>query len=243
VMSPDLTPPALEVLMSQIEDAVSRHDVRAVGIMATDVRDKLFLAEEMRGRLRNVTFFTFEGNSLFLVPDKNPVFRGMLVLSTYPLTLQNQWWTATPGTRQLLPFANEGAQGIYNAVLLHLGRPDALAEYRAPFGSDAEPKPPVWVSVVGSRAFLPLFFDRDTLRAAATAVRAPVVGGLSFFSVFGLLLLAAGLAHTAARTLRRNDPVHPCTRRWPGGRWKTGCAGARSCCTGTCTRSCASWPC
>ncbi|HEV7587530.1 MAG TPA: hypothetical protein VGO40_05320 [Longimicrobium sp.] len=204
VMS-ELTPPSLEVLVNQIEDAVSRHGVRAVGIVASDVRDKLFLAEEMRARLRDVTFFTFEGNSLFLVPDKNPFFHGMLVLSTYPLTLENQWWTGEGSQRhQLLPFANEGAQGIYNALLMQLDLGDGMAEYRAPFGADTLRTPPVWVSMVGSQSFLPLAFDRDSGQAAVLK-RQPA--SLSFFTVLGLLLLAAGLVSAAARMLRRNDLV------------------------------------
>jgi hypothetical protein len=200
----ELTPPSLEVLVNEVEDAVSRHDVRAVGIVASDVRDKMFLAEEVRSRLRDVTFFTFEGNSLFLAPDKNAVFRGMLVLSSYPLSIENQWWTAGDPPRQLLPFANEGAEGIYNALLQQLGHDDAMTEYRAPFNVDALREPPVWLSMVGSRSFLPLAFDRDTSR---TVVNRRPPEGLGFFTVLGLLLLAAGLAYAAVRTVQRNDPT------------------------------------
>ncbi len=201
----ELTPASVEVLMNQIEDAASEHEVRAVGIVATDVRDKLFLAEEMRARLPDVTFFTFEANSLFLRPDKNRAFRGMLVLSTYPLTLQNQWWTAGSDdeVRQLLPFANEGAQGIYNATLMQLGAYGQLAEYRAPFGADSTLPPPVWVSVVGSRSFVPLAFTGGGEKAGTALVPVrPSERHLAFFSVIALLLLGLGLGYTGLSASR-----------------------------------------
>jgi hypothetical protein len=208
----ELTPASVEVLLNQIEDAVSDHDVRAVGIVATDVRDKLFLAEEMRTRLPNVTLFTFESNSLFLRPDKNRTFRGMLVLSTYPLTLQNQWWTARRGVGQLLPFANEGTQGIYNATLLQLGASKQMAEFRAPFGTDTARLPPVWISVVGSRSFVPLAYTHDDSARAGAASAAPAEEPrLAFFTVIALVLFGLGLGYTAWGAARM--ALHPS----PGG--------------------------
>src|SRR5206468_4079111 len=68
-LSSQLTTPTNELMMDEIERAVTSHRVRAVGILASDVRDKLFLATELRRRLHDVQLFTFEGNSLFLVPE------------------------------------------------------------------------------------------------------------------------------------------------------------------------------
>lgn len=201
----NLTAPTLEVLMDEIEDAAATHDIRVVGILASDVRDKLFLVEELRDRLHDAQFFTFEGNALFLAPDKNPSFRGMLVLSSYPLSLQNQWWTGGSGG-QRIPFASEGAEGVYNAVLLQLGAPGKLSEYQLPLGPARRAAPPVWVSAVGSRSFVPLLARpaEDSDHVAAGVLSSPAVQrspGVGIFTAFSVLLLAAGLLYASAGVL------------------------------------------
>ncbi|MBV9109218.1 MAG: hypothetical protein JO306_07420, partial [Gemmatimonadetes bacterium] len=201
-----LTAPTLEVLMDEIEDAAATHDIRVVGILASDVRDKLFLVEELRGRLHDAQFFTFEGNALFLAPDKNPSLRGMLVLSSYPLALQNQWWTAGSGS-QRIPFASEGAEGVYNAVLLQLGAPGKLSEYQLPLGHTRWANPPVWVSAVGSRSFVPLLVRpaHDPAHVAPGAVSPPAEAhppGVGIFTTFSVLLLAAAILFASAGALR-----------------------------------------
>jgi len=206
-----LTAPALEVLLNQIEDAVVEHHIRAVGIVASDVRDKLFLVEKLRRRLRDAQFFTYEGNALFLTPRDNPAFRGMLVLSTYPLTLQNQWWSGNDG-QQRLPFPSEGSQGLYNAVLLQLGAADQLSEYATPLVPGVGP--PVWLSVVGSRTFVPLSVeasgDTGYVAPGPSARRhgqEPL--GVSFFTTVAVLLLSAGVLAFSSAVLRRDPGLEP----------------------------------
>jgi hypothetical protein len=202
-----LTAPALEVLLNQIEDAVAGHDIRAVGIVASDVRDKLFLVEKLRGRLRDAQFFTYEGNALFLTPRDNPAFRGMLVLSTYPLTLQNQWWSGN-GKQLRLPFPSEGSEGLYNAVLLQLGAADKLSEYATPLAPGGTP--PVWLSVVGSRTFVPLQVEASGDTGYVARARVAAQGeldapGVSFFTTVAVLLLSAGVLVFSSAVLRRDD--------------------------------------
>ncbi|HEU4881976.1 MAG TPA: hypothetical protein VFT45_07025 [Longimicrobium sp.] len=151
----ELTLPMLEATLTEIGNTLARHDVKAVGVLATDVRDKLFLATEVRRRVTDAQVFTFEGNSLYLAPEHNRALRGTLVVSTYPLFLQNQWWEMPSGERNRLPFTNEGAQGVHNAVLLQLGHPGLMAEYGGESTRDGL-IPKVWITAVGSRSFLPL---------------------------------------------------------------------------------------
>lgn len=192
----ELTLPMLEAALTEIGHTLARHDVRAVGVLASDVRDKLFLATEVRKRVTDAQVFTFEGNSLFLAPEHNRTLRGSLVVSTYPLILQNQWWQLPPGERHRLPFTNEGAQGVHNAVLLHLDRPDLLAEYAgAPSGGGWVPQ--VWITAVGSRSFLPLAAAEPApcgyVRPAAVVGAAGPGGGRArpeFFTVAAVGLVA-----------------------------------------------------
>lgn len=216
----ELTLPMLEAALTEIGHTLARHDVRVVGVLASDVRDKLFLAREVRRRVTDAQVFTLEGNSLFLAPEHNRALRGMLVVSTYPLFLQDQWWQLPLAERHRLPFTNEGAQGVHNAVLMQLGRPDLLAEYTGEPGPDGAQLPRVWITAVGSRSFLPLATAPpapcDYVRTAAAAPPAGSAGTRArpeFFTLgaVGLLgLLLAGFSAAAladARTsLRTRGP-------------------------------------
>ncbi len=154
-----LSVPAIEQLISQIVRSLDQHGIRMVALLATDVRDKLFLAGEIKKRLRSVQLVTSESNVLYLRPDRYRSLHGMLVLSTYPLILENQRWSRADSTGggRLMPFANEGAEGTYNAVLLQLGTTGRLVDYQSP-GIPGLGRPPVWLTAVGSASFVPLIF-------------------------------------------------------------------------------------
>ena len=154
-VSSRLSPVALDLLLDEVARTITRRQVKLVGLLATDVRDKLFLGDEIRKRVRDVQFFTYESNVLYLRSDRSEALRGMLVLSTYPLILENQWITSDRSGTRRFAFGSDGAQGVYNATLLQLGQARALLDYRR--GRDTlTPTPPVWLSTVGNRIFLPV---------------------------------------------------------------------------------------
>lgn len=148
-----LTPPAVDIELEQIVRALRAHRIRYVGLLATDVRDKLFLGEALKRRLRDIQLFTFESNVLFLRSDRNLSLRGTLVFSTYPLFLEHQRWL---GGSQRVPFANDGAQGVYNATLLQIGQPAAMLGYATPGQPTSADRPPVWLTAVGRSSLAPI---------------------------------------------------------------------------------------
>ena len=156
-----LTAPAQDRVIDEIVQTLRRERIQAVGIVATDIRDKLFLASLLRRRLRDVLLFTLEGNNLLLRDDRGAPLRGMLVFGTYPLHVQNQQWlreVTGDGTAagERLAFASEVQIGVYNATLLQL---DSLQSAGLAYRTIAEPmleSPPVWVSVIGTSGFSPL---------------------------------------------------------------------------------------
>lgn len=172
-----LSPLALDLMLDDLARTLNRHRIRMVGLLATDVRDKLFLGEELRRRMPDVQFFTYESNVLYLRSDKNLALRGMLVFSTYPLILDNQWSTTDTTQNQRFAFGSDGMQGTYNATLMLLGQSRAVLDYRPtrkyPEDRDSLPtdtlprdsllqtrlRPPVWLSTVGNKTFLPLRVD------------------------------------------------------------------------------------
>ncbi len=143
-----LTPPALDLVLDEIARTLRNHHIRMIGLLATDVRDKLFLGKELKERVRDVRVFTFESNVLYLRPDYSRWLRGMLVFSTYPLLLEHH---AETGDLRHLAFANEGAEGIYNATLVQLESRRAMRDY-GPVDSIGWPigRPPVWLTTVGN---------------------------------------------------------------------------------------------
>jgi hypothetical protein len=166
-----LTPPTVDLLFDEVAAVLNRERIRLVGLLATDVRDKLFLASELRRRVRDVQFFTFESNVLYLRSDWRSSLAGMLVLSTYPLTV----WAEPrfePGSpqRSRPAFANDGAQGSYNATLLQLGVRGRLLDYGS--SDSLIRRPQVWLSAVGRGAFLPLATMVDQSPAALAYVAA-----------------------------------------------------------------------
>ena len=153
-----------ELSLAAVLATLSRRRIQYVGIVATDVRDKLFLARQIALNCPGVTLFTLESDILLTHPKYAPFLRGMLVASTYPLYPHNQVWAPDAAPRELFQFPSGAAQGLFNAALVLLGKDDALVEYGPPFPQlvDQDPmnprrrRPPVWLSVAGNTAAWPL---------------------------------------------------------------------------------------
>ncbi|MEP7348258.1 MAG: hypothetical protein ABI877_23530, partial [Gemmatimonadaceae bacterium] len=163
----DLTVPSLDLVMNEIFRVLHDHDIRAVIIQATDVRDKLSLAREIKRRMRSVQLLTFENHLLFLRPEFSQYLDGMFVISTYPLLLENQWWSPREDAAydrsqdrplELLAFANDAGVGGYNALASLLSNSSSQLEYRAPFQESvlSTGRPPLWLTVTGRDAQYPI---------------------------------------------------------------------------------------
>lgn len=198
--TPGLTAATAQTTMAGILDTIRRHDITALGILATDKRDHLFLAQEITRRVPNLQVFTIESNLLYLHPDAGAFLRGTLVASTYPLYDRTQLLTrpeVAPFQRRA--FESGPAQGVYNAFV-RLVEPDGtpeereklardLVDYRLPIthqtppagpGPEKEEAPPVWISVVGRGGLIPLavenppeFTEKYVWPAAAAASPVP----------------------------------------------------------------------
>lgn len=159
-----LTVPSVDVMIRDIEQTLTSRGTKLVVILATDVRDKLMLMRAIRRRMRDVTFVIFENNVLFLRPEYRRATRGAYILSTYPLTLQNETWQRRSGSSELdgnglSAFASDVSVGAYNATLTLLNKPTLRRQYAPPgYGAADGLLPPVWVTMVGNDAFLPLYF-------------------------------------------------------------------------------------
>lgn len=166
-----LTPPTMDLLLDQIARSLTENDIRLVGILATDVRDKLFLAHELRRRMRDVQFFTYGTNLLLLRTDWTQAMHGALVLATYPLIPDGAADPTAPVRTLRFTFGSDAAVGAFNAALIQLGLADSLQEYRSP-GDAPRPSstsgelvpvttPPIWIVTAGRNSFLPVAVARS----------------------------------------------------------------------------------
>ncbi|OFX23823.1 MAG: hypothetical protein A2V77_15770 [Anaeromyxobacter sp. RBG_16_69_14] len=171
--------------------SIRRHGIRAVGVMATDARDKTFLISKLRALVPDVLVFTFESSLLFVHPEVQRATYGSIVVSTYPLFVEAQSWTAAGPLRERVQFGGSAAEGVYNAALVALGSlgsnaaPTRLIDYDCPFPgvSPRLGQPPIWISVVGRDALWPIWIEGCGARvprvcsdADDVACARPVVG-------------------------------------------------------------------
>ncbi len=154
-MSRDLTPAAVELVIDDIARTLAAHRVQAALILATDVRDQIFLATELRRRMRDVQLLFYGGHALLARADRNVWLRGSLVATSYPLFFENQFWDPARPDRVRNGFTSDVAEGVYNATLFALGETALAADYGFPFEPDST-HPPVWVTVVGGNGVYPL---------------------------------------------------------------------------------------
>ena len=143
-----LTTPEKDLELSNVLQTISRDGIRYVGILATDVNDKLFLAGEIHRSSPDSILFTFENNLLFAHPEYGQVMDGTLVASSAPLYTEGAAWLpgSTPAdkVRRRRQFESESQEGTLAAVKFLLGDPDPPS------------RPRVWISVVGNGSLWPL---------------------------------------------------------------------------------------
>ena len=109
-----------EMALTQVLTTISHRKYQAVGIVATNPFDVVFLAREVHRFCPNARLFTIHSDLLIARPEEVVDLRGMLVASTYPLYPANQWMTTPYRNGPRVFFSNQGAQGLYNAIVAHL---------------------------------------------------------------------------------------------------------------------------
>jgi hypothetical protein len=220
----DLTNPANDQAIDEIARTLITHHTETVGIVATDVRDQLFLARELKVRVPDVQVFVLGANLLLVRPEEAEHLVGTLVLTSYPLLLENQFWDVTQSTNQRQIFTSDLAQGIYNAMLVQLGDTNALSEYNQPIVGRMS-APPVWITAVGRGGYYPVAISGDVganadsylvHRTPRGPLRERPEYALQWWELAGLLLLLivggpAFYAGMHSRASRRVPPTVPPT--------------------------------
>jgi hypothetical protein len=177
IQSPQMTTALNSLVVNNFVQTMAQKRSRYVCLIATDARDKVFLADLIRDRFPDVQLCTTMADLLYTHPDHRYALGSMVVGSTYPLCPGVQAWgdvNREPERRSIL-FANQSLQGCYNAILVHLAeankaaRPQAEAarlqaeaamlDYGLIGKGRRETQPGIWISAVGQNGQLvPLYY-------------------------------------------------------------------------------------
>ena len=141
-LRPQLTSAVVGSTVESILDAIRHERLTAVGIVATDDRDALFLAREVKRSTPDAQLFFFGTHALYLHPEYVPYLRGGLVASSYSLALANQpetpaWWPVK--VREA--FQSMSSEGVFHATRALLTVTDS-EEFSLDFCESDPPREP-----------------------------------------------------------------------------------------------------
>jgi hypothetical protein len=171
-LSATQTPLSQEAALLSIANTLRRERVRFVVITSTDPLDNIFLIRFLRTHCPDLRIITFESDLLYVRAATEYPATGVVLVTTYPLFLQNQIWSAYDSSENRVPFDSMASEGTYNALrsILMLsaqipdlktgtaplaGKEDLPLDYRGPFESQTR-KPPVWLTVATPAGYWPL---------------------------------------------------------------------------------------
>jgi hypothetical protein len=139
-----LTPRIGDMAAANLLREISRSRISYIGILATDIKDELFLAEQIRRWAPGVILFVFDNNLLYIHPQYNATMFGTLVISSFPLAPEGSLPVlslATPANYRR-QFASALQEGTFLAVGSLLGKPTQPAD--------------VWIAACGNYTMTPL---------------------------------------------------------------------------------------
>lgn len=142
-----LTPVADDLVISKILETVSREEFRYIGIQATDPKDKLFLAEEVRRYVPGAVLFSLDNSLLYAHPKLSDATDGMVVISSYPLFTEGN-----PGLPSAAPSARADARRQYSSDF----EQGMVAAVRHLLGEREIGEPTAWIAVVSNGSIWPL---------------------------------------------------------------------------------------
>ncbi|MCE7913078.1 MAG: hypothetical protein DYH15_00055 [Nitrosomonas sp. PRO4] len=121
------------------DKSFAAHGVKAIGILGSDVYDKLVILHALRERFQDKIFFTTDLDARFLHADQLKWTRNLIVASNFDFMLRADW------QKNSMPFRDSYQTSIYNAVSLALREID-----------DGER---IWTQAVVSQSQKPQLFE------------------------------------------------------------------------------------
>ncbi|MEI8369189.1 MAG: hypothetical protein WCJ31_12210 [Planctomycetia bacterium] len=179
---PGMQGPYAELALRQILLDIARNDYDVVGITATDHRDRVFLAQQVRRYAPRAQLVLLGGDLAYEHPDYRQALRGTIVASTYPMFPTNQQWSFREDSKSRYVFANLTGYALFNAVscarviqkdpkafdsvlaILTVNEKEKIpfVEYGLPHDdwntadSEKDHSPPLWISILGDQGVWPV---------------------------------------------------------------------------------------
>lgn len=151
-----------EAQLLQIAQALDRDRYEFAGLAATDVLDMIYVSGYLRRAAPETRLFLLDADLLLVRATSSYSLDGTLLLTNFPLVLENRRWTGSLGRT---PYASRWEMCVFNAVraLLLEGRanPLPLLEYSDPFRPQAK-TPPIWLTAVSHDSLWPIAVLRET---------------------------------------------------------------------------------
>ncbi len=120
--TPLMTIPSVEMVLDQILRTINEQGILFVAIMATDVRDTIFLGEILKLHCPHVQLVIAEADILLTHPEYNDSLRGAIVASSYPMFPSGMMACQADKNLKAMPImSGQAVYGVYNAVLIHRG--------------------------------------------------------------------------------------------------------------------------
>ena len=171
-LSSRLTHYDIELSLRQTIQRICRRDVPTyVVTAATNIKDVIFLSDEIRKYCPRVGLATVNGDLLLTHTDMDATMSGMVVASTYPLTPKNREFFRDGDPQYAFP--GYASAGLYNAVVASLGKmmpgtPDRFYGYEPLYQWDKKSAPKRWLTMIASGRYWPIasefgkFEDNDS---------------------------------------------------------------------------------
>jgi hypothetical protein len=99
----------------------AKHGVKAIGLVGSDLYDKLLILQALRNRFKNTIFFTTDLDARYLHADQKNWTRNLVVASNFGLSLDSKLQDHT------LPFRDSYQTARYLATLMALEKQDSQA--------------------------------------------------------------------------------------------------------------------
>jgi hypothetical protein len=205
-------------------------EIKAVGVLGSDVFDKLLVLEALRDALPNAIFFTNPLDARLAHPDEWRWTRNLLVGSPFGLSLRKDY-------QQVPPFRESNQTALYTATLFAAGHAS-----RADFLRNKSALLPVRLYEIGRKGAFDLTLDPPEgvktlqpgnvdLKPWWNVTRTLWVSGIAFFGVIAMiwsLRVIAGKSDLSSDLERYRRPRTPDSsvtknswrRRWVITRWR-----------------------
>ncbi len=213
-----LTTPTKDLALSNLLAVLCGEGKSYLGLIATDTRDRIFLAERVREICPDTQLFLLDSDLLLAHPQHRNALDGAIILSSSPLFTRGLDWlepdTSRYESRDVRQFQSELHEGVVHAVGALIEDAKNPAENQP--GLSQHP-PHAWVSAIGNGSIWPLAqlpVPPETTRANAVGPSAKA-NAVAISCLFVLIALSFWLVRVA-RPLRQNIPGLPTDLRRRG---------------------------